>query len=53
MAAVIAAGFHLVIGLSLSFSAIMIPDLTRNITNETDTGEIIATKTECSWIGKF
>lgn len=54
MAAVIAAGFHLVIGLSLAFSAIVIPSLTRNVTNnETDSGEITATKAECSWIGKI
>lgn len=53
MAAVAAASFHLVIGISLAFSAIVVPDLTRNITNnETDSGEITADKTECSWIGK-
>lgn len=54
MAAVIAAAFHLVIGVSLAFSGIVIPSLTRNITsNETGTGEIIATKAETSWIGEI
>lgn len=54
MAAVAAAAFHLVIGISLAFSAIVVPDLSRNVTgNETDDGEITATTTECSWIGNY
>nr|CAI5845331.1 unnamed protein product [Callosobruchus analis] len=50
MAAFIAAGYHIVVGISLAYSAILIPALDRNVTNGTDDGEITATKTECSWI---
>ncbi|CAH1954380.1 unnamed protein product [Acanthoscelides obtectus] len=50
LAAFIAAGYHIVVGISLAYSAILIPALDRNVTNGTDDGEITATKTECSWI---
>lgn len=54
IAGVIATGFHVVLGFSFAFSGIMIPDLIRNVTNnETDSGEILATKTESAWAGKI
>ncbi|XP_050302173.1 facilitated trehalose transporter Tret1-like isoform X2 [Anthonomus grandis grandis] len=46
-AAAIAASYHIVVGIALAYSAILIP----SISNETSTdGEIYATKTESSWI---
>ncbi|KAJ8984016.1 hypothetical protein NQ317_012239, partial [Molorchus minor] len=54
-AAMIVALYHIVVGVSLAYSAILIPSLDRNVTdgnstNSSDSGEIIATKDECSWI---
>ncbi|XP_030759652.1 facilitated trehalose transporter Tret1-like [Sitophilus oryzae] len=47
--AAIAASFHFVVGVSLAYSAILIPHLNTNFTNQTS-DDIIATKTETSWI---
>ncbi|KAJ8949171.1 hypothetical protein NQ318_021662 [Aromia moschata] len=50
LAAMIVALYHLVVGISLAFSAILMPHLDPNNTNRTDGDDITATKTECSWI---
>ncbi|KAJ8941214.1 hypothetical protein NQ314_010462 [Rhamnusium bicolor] len=50
LAAIIVASYHIVVGVSLAFSAILIPNLEPNITNGNNTNEITATKAECSWI---
>lgn len=47
IACVIAASFHISVGLAMSFSAILIPNL------ETDNSEIHATKGETSWIASI
>ncbi|XP_076256198.1 facilitated trehalose transporter Tret1-2 homolog isoform X1 [Rhynchophorus ferrugineus] len=49
MGAAIAASYHFVVGISLAYSAILIPHLDTNFTNATS-DDIIATKTETSWI---
>lgn len=53
IAGLIATGFHVLLGFSFAFSGIMVPDLLRNVTgNETDSGEIVASETDCAWTGK-
>ncbi|CAH1118306.1 unnamed protein product [Phaedon cochleariae] len=50
IATFISAGYHIVVGMALSYSAILIPALNGNITEDGNDEELYATKTECSWI---
>lgn len=46
-ACIIAASFHIAVGLSMAYSAVLIPNL------EKEDAEVHATKSETSWIGEF
>lgn len=51
MAAMMAASLHIAVGLSLSFSGILVPALDKDLQNGTDTdGQLYATKDESAWI---
>ncbi|KAL1501268.1 hypothetical protein ABEB36_006623 [Hypothenemus hampei] len=48
VAALIAASYHIAVGIGFAYSAILIPNL--NMMNSTDPDHIMATKTESSWV---
>ncbi|XP_018575784.1 facilitated trehalose transporter Tret1-like isoform X2 [Anoplophora glabripennis] len=50
LAAVIVASYHIVVGISLAYSAILIPSVDPNNTEFRAEDGIVASKTECSWI---
>lgn len=50
LASIIVASYHIVVGISLAYSAILIPSIDPNNTEFREEDGIIATKAECSWI---
>ncbi|XP_066154003.1 facilitated trehalose transporter Tret1-like isoform X1 [Euwallacea fornicatus] len=50
IAAAIAASYHIVVGVGMAFSAILIPNLISNGTETFNNDQILATRSEASWI---
>jgi len=51
IAAALAASYHIVVGIGMAYSAILIPSLVLDASNVTSSDQIVATRTESSWIG--
>lgn len=50
IAAALAASYHIVVGIGMAYSAILIPSLVLDASNVTSSDQIVATRTESSWI---